>query len=192
MQSEGISSIHNWTKTNKVYCRLNNEHFIYESEFIGFLISEIIKIEEQYKIIDKDLISKINWMKGEEELCRQLEILKTNGFIHFESIPDVLSGKEIAEFIKHKKYKSLIQNILSLFKFWDDEHYINNFVVKVDRNGKDVVEWKCGQFITSHNSFKQDNKLFNYDSLKAKKERMTNRDRMDDKVILLFKKILIP
>jgi len=71
---------------------------------------------------------KINWQGGKEELKRQLEILKSHGFIDYTEIESILSGSEVAFFIKHKAYKAPCQNILALYDLWNEKKYISDYI----------------------------------------------------------------
>ena len=81
----------------------------------------------------KPLAEKINWKAGEDILRTHLEKLRDDNFIQYNNIDEVMSGSEIAIFIKHKTYTSPCQNILALYDLWNEKKYISDYT---DREGK--------------------------------------------------------
>jgi len=81
----------------------------------------------------KSLAGKINWINKPELLRTHLETLKNNNFIQYDNIDSVMSGDEIAVFIKHKTYTAPCNNILALYDLWNEKKYISDYA---DREGK--------------------------------------------------------
>jgi|GEM_PF-2778599 len=114
----------------------------------------------------KPLAEKINWKAGEDILRTHLEKLRDN-FIKYENIDKVMSGDEIAVFIKHKTYKSINNNILALYDLWNEKNYISDYIIEKYRNDEKFLERQYKEFMenTFNWDFKGEIKNINHGSM---------------------------
>ncbi len=133
------------------------------------------------------LFKKINWIAGDDLLRTHLEKLKEINFIDYgnDSIDKVMSGDETAVFIKHRKYKSIEENALSLFQFWNNEKFIEGFITTEDRKGIKEDHWNYDFIIETFTK----GKVFKRGNLKTSKDRMINQ-KSENRIYNYFKSIL--
>jgi len=109
--------------------RLHDKCKNYTEEFNKLLRETPEK--KEIKIIP--LSKKINWIESPEKLRSHLKILHDNDFIGYDNIESILSGSEVAFFIKHKKgeCKSILNNATGLFRFWSTGGFIDGYFEKI-------------------------------------------------------------
>jgi len=110
-----------------------NKDISHQLNFIKKILSDIKQSPTQQHQQVKPLAEKINWKAGEDVLMAHLEKLRDKKFIDYDDIDKVMSGDEIAVFIKHKTFTAINQNILALYDLWNDKKYISDYA---DREGK--------------------------------------------------------
>jgi hypothetical protein len=110
-----------------------NKDISHQLNFIKKILSDIKQSPTQQHQQVKPLPEKINWTKEPELLRTHLEKLRDDNFIQYNNIDEVMSGSEIAVFIKHKTYTAPCNNILALYDLWNEKKYISDYA---DREGK--------------------------------------------------------
>ena len=138
------------------------------SHQINFIKKMLTEIKGQSTAGIKQLSEKIKWQKEPELLRAHLEKLRDK-FIKYENIDKVLSGDEIAVFIKNKTHKATYNNILALYDLWNEKNYISDYIIEKDRNGEKFLERQYKEFM--ENVFYWDDKgsikQINHNSMKS-------------------------
>lgn len=142
---------------------------------------------------NRTLSNKINWKAGEDILRTHLEKLRDNKFIDYKNIDAVISGDEIAVFIKHNsgKLKSSQNNATALFRFWNKNKLITDYIFNTTNQDTGEAEEK-----ESHNyicdAFYREKKEnpFNYGSLKNNAKDPQRKHSIDN-IIIHLESILI-
>lgn len=150
-----------------------NKDISHQLNFIKKILSDIKQSPAQQHQPVKPLPEKINWKAGEDILRTHLEKLRDNKFIDYKNIDAVMSGDEIAVFIKYKTgiLKATNKNIIYLFKVWYDLNFIDkSFIEITNKEGKKELDWQINNFIIPA-FYDSNNNLFDAGSLKRAKRR---------------------
>lgn len=167
-----------------LFTKINNKYILPISNFLDTLkqllyfynaeceVESNTKPAQQHPQV-KPLAEKINWKAGEDILRTHLEKLRDKKFIDYDNIDSVMSGKEVAVFIKHDsgELKATNKNAVYLFKVWYDLKLIDkSFIQIIKKENKEELDWQINSFIID--AFNDSENIpFKSDSLKKAKQR---------------------